>query len=898
MRRKTIWTVAIICAVVLLGLAGCGNSVGPQFGDGMGKVVVSFNNGAKTIAPSLDIFTKYTLSFLGPVSQPPLEVTGGSASFELVPGEWKIIATGYIGDVAAAEGSVTIIVKPGLTTQAKILLSPKAAAEPGYFKFKITLPSGASGVLDILVAYPDKPLAAGVNEGRYELAAGQYLLMVRLEKGDLKAGFTDALHIYAGQESYLELVYNDADFVSSVNAGFDLTGLITAPELLEAPDTSGFETDQFTGTIVWKDEADNVVDGVFRGNTKYKAVVTLTPKSGYTFIGVPAGSFTYDGAEVIYDANSDTITIVFPKTEVEVLGDGDITIGFNYGQITVTGSDGVNSIQAPLALTLKIAGYDNVTWYVDGNPASAVSGNTMILNASDYAYGTHSVSFIGYINGIMYGQPIPFYVEVPKSLGVTKVNSLQRITYLNTLINQAEYPQVKTLYGDTSFTGNYRPDQSWDCYGWGDNGKLYFGWTTYNGLARKPNNTAVTSAGVSSPNATRGGSSQEDFLIFCYDPATQKVKYIDSFMETSRRQGNLRWHDGSDRTIPHSEETPKGHTRFVNIGDGYLYMASQPFHDWKQYLWRSDDVFPFPLEDFRGGKIFRLDPSTDTLVDLSATMANTPAPGVTTEHEGIIALDYMKSTGLLVGMTHPNGSLVFVDPVANAVVRYVKAIPWTLQGLTVGRDFAIDDINQKIYLCRGNEGNSSDGTGRSTMRDVYVYDWKTDTTTKTDSQVFGGMWGTTVVTPDGKTAYATACGGHLFKIDFETGKTTWETFLSPFSNPTNPTTANLSQLYWVIPSPDWTRLYSMPSLLNNATQNGLWEYNLLTKEKKIIHTLGSGNTNSNVFTSQKDLLRDGKLYTISAGSQTSTSSWNSSSSSLATNAAACIIFVFDLEFNQ
>jgi DNA-binding beta-propeller fold protein YncE len=477
---------------------------------------------------------------------------------------------------------------------------------------------------------------------------------------------------------------------------------------------------------------------------------------------------------------------------------------------------------------------------------------------------------------------------------VTKVKDLQRITFLNNLINQEDFPQsAGPVVGSSGFTGNYRPDQSWDCYGWADNGKLYFGWTTYNGRARRPNNVAVTSDGTPSPNDSRGGASQEDFLIFSYDPATQRVKYIDSFMEASRRQKNLRWHDGSDPSLPHSEETPKGHTRFVNIGDGYLYMASQPFHDFKEYSWRSDDVFPFPLEDFRGGKIYRLDTRTDTLVDLSATMKNTPAPGVTVEHEGIIVLDYMKSTGLLVGLTHPSSDLVFVDPVANAVVRYVTGVlPWTLQGLVVSRDFVIDDINQRIYLSRGNEGGSDDGTGRETMRDVYVYDWNTNTTTKTGSQVFGGMWGTSVVTPDGKAAYVTACGGQLFKIDFTTGKTTHEVFLNPFAE-----SGDLDALYWVIPSPDWTKLYSMPTALDDATQNGLWEYDLLTKRKRMVYTLGSGGTNSNIYTSQKDLLRDGKLYVISAGSQTDPWSWSSSSLDFDTNSANCILFVFDLEFN-
>ena len=463
--------------------------------------------------------------------------------------------------------------------------------------------------------------------------------------------------------------------------------------------------------------------------------------------------------------------------------------------------------------------------------------------------------------------------------GITTA-TLQRKTFLNTLINQADFPQsAGPVVGTSGFLGNYRPDQSWDCYGWGDNGKLYFGWTTYNGRARRPNSVATSQS--------RGGSSQEDFLIFSYDPATDEFKYIDSFMETSRRQGNLRWHDGSDPSLPHSEETPKGHTKFLNIGDGYIYMASQPFHDWKNQLTSSDAVFPFPISDFRGGKIFRLDPFTDTLVDLSATMANTPAPGVTTEHEGIIAIDYMPSLGLIVGWTHPYGNLVFVDPVANAVVRYVVGMPNRMDGsnvVTVSRDIVVDDLRQKVYMYRGREAN--DGVNRP----VYVYDWATDTVSNTGSSVSGGMWGTAVVDPNGRYAYCTHLNGNLTRIDLEAGTAMRLGAL-------NPAGATVGQIYFIIPSPDWTKLYSVPALLNNAN-NGLWEFNLLNNTSRMVYPIGTGNTNSNVYTSQKDLLKDGKLYVMSAGAQNSTGSWNSSNANLATNAGACILFVFDLEFNQ
>jgi uncharacterized repeat protein (TIGR02543 family) len=96
-----------------------------------------------------------------------------------------------------------------------------------------------------------------------------------------------------------------------------------------------------------------------------------------------------------------------------------INIGFNYHEITITGSDGVNGISKsgaagrPQSLSLNAAGYTAVVWYVDGNTPGITGGETGItLAAVDYPVQTHSITFTGKWDGVLYSQTIPFTVYV------------------------------------------------------------------------------------------------------------------------------------------------------------------------------------------------------------------------------------------------------------------------------------------------------------------------------------------------------------------------------------------------------------------------------------------------------------------------------------------------------
>jgi hypothetical protein len=199
-----------------------------------------------------------------------------------------------------------------------------------------------------------------------------------------------------------------------VNA-LNLTTLLTAPARDAAPVTTAINTAQYTGTVAWQTSSGaDFTGGAFAAATVYKALVTLSATPGYTFAGVAADSFTYTGAIASNAANSGTVTITFPATAA--VGSVNISVGFNHGEITITGSGDNNVISksgvfGPISLSLSAeSAFTNVIWYVDDvNEGTNLS---RVLNAADYEVKIHSVTFTGWRNGsYLSSAPIPFTVK-------------------------------------------------------------------------------------------------------------------------------------------------------------------------------------------------------------------------------------------------------------------------------------------------------------------------------------------------------------------------------------------------------------------------------------------------------------------------------------------------------
>ena len=188
-------------------------------------------------------------------------------------------------------------------------------------------------------------------------------MRIRLQDNNLYAGLTEALHIYRGLTSTLPAKeFTTDDFKAAVSEGFDLTSLVTAPELWADPVTAFTAQEQYTGAVAWKgSDGETAVTGVFAAGTAYKAVVTLLATTGYTFIGVAENSFAYSGAEeVVNSADSGVVTITFPATAAGTVS----SVTVNEGSISLAQGGGKT-------FTATVSGNptppQTVIWTVEGN---------------------------------------------------------------------------------------------------------------------------------------------------------------------------------------------------------------------------------------------------------------------------------------------------------------------------------------------------------------------------------------------------------------------------------------------------------------------------------------------------------------------------------------------------
>jgi hypothetical protein len=211
---------------------------------------------------------------------------------------------------------------------------------------------------------------------------------------------------------------------TAVNA-FSLDGLITAPVRDAQPDTGPIDTAQYTGTIAWQTDSGTAPTGAFAAATRYRAVVILTAKSGYTFTGVGGGRFTYTGAEWVssYTDSADgpdsmRVDIRFPSTGVPS-GEAGISITFTGpgndvnldGGIKLSKSDSAySSIAISVVNDWYNGNYDAFRWLVDGADLAGETGNSVTLNAADYTAGAYWLTVIAERAGVPYSRELPFVV--------------------------------------------------------------------------------------------------------------------------------------------------------------------------------------------------------------------------------------------------------------------------------------------------------------------------------------------------------------------------------------------------------------------------------------------------------------------------------------------------------
>jgi hypothetical protein len=175
---------------------------------------------------------------------------------------------------------------------------------------------------DLVLTGPDKQkISASFAVGQTfngQVALGEWLIKAKAFTPDnaLFGTGSTTITVRAGPNQALVPMTRVAAEDTPVSA-LDLTTLVTAPERDAMPNTAINEL-QYAGTIAWKNADGTSHSGNFAPSTAYTAVISLTAKTGYTFAGVGADSFSHDGAETVTNVagsgNVMTVTIVFPAT--------------------------------------------------------------------------------------------------------------------------------------------------------------------------------------------------------------------------------------------------------------------------------------------------------------------------------------------------------------------------------------------------------------------------------------------------------------------------------------------------------------------------------------------------------------------------------------------------------
>jgi hypothetical protein len=154
---------------------------------------------------------------------------------------------------------------------------------------------------------------------------------------------------------------------------FDLTGKVTVPVTDKTPDYTGIDTAQYTGTVTWQ-TGGTAHSGAFAPTTVYRAVVDLTAKTGWTFSGVAAGSFSYSGAQVTNTTGGNTITVTITfnataDTNTHIpIGDPSVKLYLNGSQTPLENNGSTPIAQGTGIFTVGIDDtitYTSIHWYVN-----------------------------------------------------------------------------------------------------------------------------------------------------------------------------------------------------------------------------------------------------------------------------------------------------------------------------------------------------------------------------------------------------------------------------------------------------------------------------------------------------------------------------------------------------
>jgi uncharacterized repeat protein (TIGR02543 family) len=260
---------------------------------------------------------------------------------------------------------------------------------------------------DLVLSGPDNQtitvsLTAGKNF-REQVSLGEWRIEARayLDKDAISVLFGEGMttvRVRAGTneaEVPMTVVVPEDTPVSA----FNLTEFVRTPVNGATPDTTPIATEEYTGSIAWEEEGGTPFNGnSFAEATVYQAVVRLEAKSGFTFDGLDADSFSYDapGVTVTNEAgsgNAITVKIVFPVTGTATPTEYTVIFKLNNGTEAV---HAVKTVTAPITTVTDFPanpsrnGYIFDSWNTapDGSGTGFTTATTVDSDRTVYAQWT------------------------------------------------------------------------------------------------------------------------------------------------------------------------------------------------------------------------------------------------------------------------------------------------------------------------------------------------------------------------------------------------------------------------------------------------------------------------------------------------------------------------------
>ncbi len=156
---------------------------------------------------------------------------------------------------------------------------------------------------------------------------------------------------------------------------------VTAPVTGETPVSSITETSEYTATISW-----SPADATFEPGTVYTATITITPKAGYTLVGVTEDFFTVTDATATNAAGSGVVSAQFSATAPDITAP----------TLTLTSASNIASTTAKLNFTSNEAG----TYYYLVYAAADVAPDAAAIKAQGTAVAKGTAAALAAANSV------------------------------------------------------------------------------------------------------------------------------------------------------------------------------------------------------------------------------------------------------------------------------------------------------------------------------------------------------------------------------------------------------------------------------------------------------------------------------------------------------------------